>query len=392
MPPPGEPSSDVLDLLPPADEAPAVPPPFRPARPPHPGLLTGVLWCLLFLIVTQVLPGIVVLLGVAFVLVLSAGGFHAGVTHLLQPAGTEEWIRRSMMPSVALSQTLAVFFSWFVLRLVIGPSWARQLSLRRPRVFHLVLTVLALPAVVVLAAAAYALAKDYLPSLTDLMRIFLPVDGKEQLPAMEEMVKLFGTWPLGIAVLFIGVGPGIGEELWCRGFLGRGLVGRYGVVGGVLLTSLLFGAIHVDPRQGAMATLMGLVLHYLYLTTRSLWTPILLHILNNSFAVTVAHFGGQLEKLDQTPEDIPLVIYLGAGVLLVAIALALYQTRARLAGADGGPPPWQPPYPGVAEPPPGCGTVVVEPRMTQETWLTVASGIAVFAAACYAGIAGIGAR
>src|SRR5207253_10760140 len=59
-----------------------------------------------------------------------------------------------------------------------------------------------------------------------------------------------------------------------------------GIIPGILLTSFFFGAIHIDPHQGAMAMLLGIFLHYVYLTTRSLWMPMLLHFLVNSFSVT----------------------------------------------------------------------------------------------------------
>src|SRR3954468_23799191 len=108
------------------------------------------------------------------------------------------------------------------------------------------------------------------------------------LGGMEEMEKAFGSWPVLLGVFLIGVLPGIGEELWCRGFLGRGLVGTHGVVLGILGTSFLFGLIHVDPCQGTMAMLMGVGLHVVYQLTRSLWMPMLLHFLNNSLAVVMA--------------------------------------------------------------------------------------------------------
>src|SRR5262249_29290324 len=147
-----------LDLWPPADEAPAVPPsvgaglPAGPPRPPHPGLFTAVLWCLLFLIVTQIIPGVVVLVGV-FVVMLREGPSQAeAMRHILSPEGMNEVMRRAVMPSVALTQTVAVLFSLLVIRLVVGRDWTRRLALRRPRPAHVVLTVLALPAMVVLAA------------------------------------------------------------------------------------------------------------------------------------------------------------------------------------------------------------------------------------------------
>src|SRR5207244_1470775 len=130
------------------------------------------------------------------------------------------------------------------------------------------------------------------------------------------------TWPLPIAILIIGFGPAIGEELWCRGFLGRGLVGNYGPVAGAFLTSFLFGLIHIEPRQAMVAMLMGLVLHYTYLMTRSLLVPMLLHLLNNSLAVTASHVHF-FDFLD-APEMLAPPVYLAAGLLLLAVCWTLY--------------------------------------------------------------------
>ena len=95
---------------------------------------------------------------------------------------------------------------------------------------------------------------------------------------------MIGYWPWYLGVLIIGIGPGIGEELFCRAFLGRGLIAKHGVIPGVLLTSLLFGLMRIEPRQVIYAPVMGILLHFVYLTTHSLLMPMLIHTLNNSLS------------------------------------------------------------------------------------------------------------
>ena len=62
-----------------------------------------------------------------------------------------------------------------------------------------------------------------------------------------------------------------------------------------------------------------------------------------------------------------MTVYVGylasALVLMLAVGLALYQSRARLVRREEPlfVPPWQPPHPGVALPPPGSGTAVSHP-------------------------------
>ncbi len=225
------------------------------------------------------------------------------------------------------TELLVVGFSVLVIRLVVGRDWTRQLAVRRPSVAHTLLALASLPALVMLGNVAYEVLRKilHMPSLSDF-----------GLSGMEEMVDIFAKWPWGFAVLVIGLGPGIGEELWCRGFLGRGLVGNYGVVLGVLASSFFFGLIHIDPCQGTMAMLMGLWLHFVYLTTRSMWLPMLLHFLNNSLAVVAPRFS-QLDFLDAKPSDIPVNVYVTAGLLLTGVAYALYQSRAATGGEHSGP-------------------------------------------------------
>lgn len=194
----------------------------------------------------------------------------------------------------------------------------------------------------------------------------LPSDGSN---SMQEMEKLFNGWPYPLAVFLIGVMPGISEELWCRAFLGRGLVGKHGFFWGVLTTSFLFGLIHLDPCQGTMAVVLGCVLHYVYLMTRSLWLPMLLHFLNNSLAVTLSRIPA-LQHLEHEAGTLPVWLFVSAGFLMVAVCWALYETRARLVAPEGET-LWKEPWLGVACPPEWSTTKVWTP------WPSVGSVVAV---------------
>ena len=59
---------------------------------------------------------------------------------------------------------------------------------------------------------------------------------------------------------------------------------RYGVVAAWLLSSAIFGIVHVHPTVVVNAFVMGLVLAFIYLRTDSLWSAIILHAVNNGIA------------------------------------------------------------------------------------------------------------
>ncbi len=348
-----------------------------PVRPPHPGFWASLLWCIGILIVTQFIPGIIGG-GILVLVILMRGGPVLGAQGA-DAASLQESLMKSPIFSVGMAvmvffmEVLLIGVSWLVVRLVVGRDWPRRLALRRPGLAHLLLALAACPAMILLANGFYLFLKDV---------VHMKGFSDWGLGGMEEVAKMFGKWPVGFGVLVIGLGPGIGEELWCRGFLGRGLVGRYGWLG-VVATSFFFGLLHVDPPQATYAMIVGLWLHFVYLTTRSLLMPMLLHFVNNSLSVVASHLD-VLKQIDENAGNLPLYVFVGAAVLLAGVGYALYQSRARLAAADGGLPPWQPAYPGVEYPPPGSGTRVVHPRPSLAASLAALAGLGTFLGCCWA--------
>jgi membrane protease YdiL (CAAX protease family) len=370
---PIEPRPDELHIT--GDRPGTVPPPggittepplgepvyFEPPKKPHPGFWWSVLWCFGFLLVTQV-PGALV---AAIILIAAQWGSPPGT-------GTLKEIQ-SLAFAVAflITEALVIGVSWIVIRLVVGRDWTRQLALRTPSPWHVGLAIVSLPGLIVIANIFYVWLKRQMGDMSEL-----------GLPNLEEAMKVMESWPWPLAVLIIGLGPGIGEELWCRGFLGRGLVGRYGVVLGVLFTSFFFGAIHVLPAQGTMAVLMGIYLHFTYLVTRSLWVPILLHFLNNSFAVISPHIEA-FERFDSEVIKAPVHLVGAAVFLVAAVSWALYDSRARLRALDGEAVFWSPAYEGVEYPPARSGVVVVRPAPSALALLLTGVAIAAFATSFY---------
>ncbi len=148
----------------------------------------------------------------------------------------------------------------------------------------------------------------------------------------------------------IALAPAIGEETVFRGVIGRGLVARYGVLPGVIITSLLFASVHLHPAHVVALLPLAFVIHYVYLVTRSFWAPVLLHFANNALAAILLKVSSQLEG---TPlaEDQGLSIW-GFAVACVLVGLAvraLWQNRVeyRLPSGDI----WSPGYSSVERPP-----------------------------------------
>lgn len=88
---------------------------------------------------------------------------------------------------------------------------------------------------------------------------------------------------IAFTIFSIAILAPVVEEFMFRGVLLKRLIGKTSTWGGIVLSSLFFGLLHLEVVG---AFLFGVVASLLYLRTRNLLVPILLHILNNSLAVT----------------------------------------------------------------------------------------------------------
>ena len=105
-------------------------------------------------------------------------------------------------------------------------------------------------------------------------------------PKQEDIADGFG--PIGVQVLLIVIAAPISEEICFRGFLYGGLRERYPRLAAALLAGVVFGALHALTGITAVPPLIvfGFLLSLLYEKTGSIVPGILLHMLNNSVALT----------------------------------------------------------------------------------------------------------
>jgi membrane protease YdiL (CAAX protease family)/Flp pilus assembly protein TadD len=259
----------------------------------------------------------------------------------------------------------------------------QQLALRPASARHLLLVVFLAPPLALLSTEAANGATRFFPSgisETATTDPAAPPSARVGLPGWEEMVREMARQPWWLILLAGCLLPALGEEAFCRGFLGRGLVARYGPVLGVLLTSLLFGLLHIDPVHACATAVGGIGLHVVYLTTRSLWAPILLHALHNAlmFAETRLAQDTHLDLTGQyeAPHLAPSLV-LAAAAAVSLLFFLFYRTRTRWLRPDGE--EWSPGYVSAEMPPPGVEATACLARPGRGPLLGVAAGYLAFA-------------
>lgn len=116
----------------------------------------------------------------------------------------------------------------------------------------------------------------------------------------EGIMKAFAELksPVWLFIVGVIVAPLV-EEIFFRGFLFQGFRQRYGWIAALLLSSGIFAAAHLDPVSFIPTFALGAAMGYVYHRSNSLWPSVILHFLNNGFAMCL------LLTLMQFPELIP---------------------------------------------------------------------------------------
>ncbi len=327
---------DVADAESPSDE-PIDSETIGDGRFLRPAIGPALLWTLL-LFAGQIVVAIA-LVFVAAVVVIVGGSMKGPVDPQRFSKQLETVLQHWLLPVATLSTMLIAVG---VVLALFRKQTARCIGLRGMTVEQVVLILLiSLPMTVLTSEFTNCVA-----------HLFPPMP---KLGIFEDFAK--ESWLLVFAVgcLF----PGIGEEVYFRGFLSRGLVSRHGAVWGTFFAAFLFGAVHLHPIQACGAFLLGLVLQFVFLTTRSLWGAILLHAANNALAFAAMKHGALLPIDGYTSNPDEGIMHMSPWLVLVALLTvgvllwALQRSRTQCLNPDGT--DWSPGFVTAQGPPADTG-------------------------------------
>ena len=335
LPAPPEEADDQPILASAVDEWTAQEPVSRPPRLPGPGFWAALGWTLLLMVV---LNGASIFL---MVVLMVAGLDQDEVMRIAMPVSS------GIMLVLALTLNIAFF----------GSRIGRVLALRAPSIRHTMLTVLLVAPLAIVMQEVAAWAGEVLPTFNG---------------------EIYAEFAKSHWVLVFLAGcllPGVSEELFFRGFIGRGLLARLGVWWGTLWCAFLFAAIHLDPTQIVGILVIGVALQLVLLSSRSLLIPMLLHTLNNLLSFTAMKLGA-LADVDHVPP--PIVI--AALVVLLPLAMLFYRSRRHWQLPDGE--HWNPGYLTAESPPPEVEARAADGPVSIAWLLLMVACYAAFVAAC----------
>lgn len=157
----------------------------------------------------------------------------------------------------------------------------------------------------------------------------------ELFPALEQDVRQLtrtvdrarGRGELFAMVALVAV-PALCEEIFIRGLFFRGLLARFGPWRALILSTLVFAALHGTTAQAIMMLLTGLYFGAVVWLTGSVWAGVIAHAANNLVVLGVRFYLGE-RMIELRPPAwlllLSLAVFAGAMALLALDRMKIQQ-------------------------------------------------------------------
>jgi sodium transport system permease protein len=201
---------------------------------------------------------------------------------LTQPAGFGGFVRLALLTQLVVIAAPALLMTIMFTR---SPRQTLLLNLPARRT---------IPAAVLLAVAFHPV----IMGMQSIVRTLYPVsdDLRQSLEGFQQMFGEAQWWQI---VLVLGLVPALCEELAFRGFILSGFR-RLGNDGrAIALSAVFFGLAHGILQQSILSCMVGLLIGYVAVQSRSILPGMIFHCLHNTLVLSTAHVTSEL--LDRWP-------------------------------------------------------------------------------------------
>ena len=150
---------------------------------------------------------------------------------------------------------------------------------------------------------------------------------EELFPEHARRLKLIfeGGSPLMIIMAVIILGP-IFEEIVFRGLVINELKEKMPLVLVIAIQAFMFGVIHGNWLQIAYAAIIGILLGFVAIWTRSVWPSVLIHISMNGTPLLVGLLWDSTQ-IEQFVSDYRIPVTVTSGVIVIAIIYFIYKKK-----------------------------------------------------------------
>lgn len=126
-------------------------------------------------------------------------------------------------------------------------------------------------------------------------------------------------------ILIVGVVVPIFEEILFRGLIFNKLRSNMNIYLALILQAILFGIFHMNIIQGVYTFLLAIIIGLTFIWLKSIWAPIIIHVIFNSLNFVLEPVLGVIEK-----SNLSIIISLIISVFLIIFSLYKIKTNVKI--------------------------------------------------------------
>ena len=131
-------------------------------------------------------------------------------------------------------------------------------------------------------------------------------------------------------LIYIALVPAIFEEVMFRGYIQRALEKSWGVWAAIIVSSIMFGAYHLQPSNLLPLAFIGFVLAYVTYISDSLIPAMILHFLNNGSQVVYGSMNPEfLAQATSSDIGLPWGLVILSVIVFPALFLLMYKMNPK---------------------------------------------------------------
>jgi hypothetical protein len=291
-------------------------------------LKTRPVWIQLFLFMGMAmgLMLVVTFLGVAVYAGITGGDF----SQLLDPDAWD-YKNPSTIHTIRFMQTMQ-FLGFFLIPVLLfayfsDPDPKEYLRLRKPPRNRYWILAVALMLIATPLVEYLGLLNRQIPFGAEMQR-WIKAKEDDANKMISFMLRRHTPDQLFLNIIFIALTAGIGEELFFRGVLQRLFIRMFkSPWAGIILTALLFSAIHMQFFGFFPRFLMGVLLGAIYWYSGSMWVAILAHFAYDAFVITLVYFKPELAANPEAVVIDPSAMAVTAVISAVLSLLIVWQMK-----------------------------------------------------------------
>ena len=137
-----------------------------------------------------------------------------------------------------------------------------------------------------------------------------------------------------LTIFHIGVVPAFCEELLFRGYILRNFERSMLPWLAIIASGLIFGLFHIRLTQFIPLALLGIIMAWMTIETRSIWPAVVAHLVNNAGSVLAATYFPDI-VMDESLKDVMPPLYLVGLSIIVTYFIIRTMKRINIQPDDG---------------------------------------------------------